>query len=69
MPLFPRSIDMEVLGKGESIRHLMTDLSDDRLAVFSLSMVKEGFFFSSLLKACPVVASIFFYVLDFVVIV
>lgn len=61
MPLFPRSggfIDMKVLGKGENIRHLMTDLLGDRLAGFFLSMGKEGIF-SSLLKACPLVASIF----------
>lgn len=61
MPLFPRIggfIDMKVLGKGESIRHLMTDPLGDSLAVLSLSLGKEGVF-SSLLKACPVVAFIF----------
>lgn len=71
MPLFPRSggfIDMKVLGKGESIRHLMTDLLGDRLAVFFPKHGKGRHFFffaEGMSSSC----FHFFYVLDFVVIV
>lgn len=72
MPLFPRSggfIDMKVLGKGESIRHLMTDLLGDRLAVFFFPKHGKGRHFFFFAEGMSSSCFHFFYVLDFVVIV
>lgn len=70
MPLFPRSggfIDMKVLGKGENIRYLMTDLLGDRCFFPKHGKGRHFFFFfaEGMSSSC----FHFFYVLDFVVIV